>query len=110
MQSPEAVELFRLYQRQLLFQILESTRDELKRFGVADSKLQEATEAVAFAAIWAFEQFDVTGPDFVPAHPLVAFTRTRDPKLVTGAGGTYMHELVPGATEEVFEGRKWNEP
>jgi hypothetical protein len=91
-------------QLRVLTELLTSIRDGLRAAGVADEDvLYEATGKIGFSVASIIDGSRVMEHDGSPVVPFLAFVNERNGTNLTAAeGGSWMHEYVFGAVDDVF--------
>ena len=101
--------LFDRNERCFMREIVLSIKDNLKKIGCPESKLQDATYAIAFTFASALDNCaGMMDSGNRPCRPVLTFeTEPFDyTKLVARSGGTYMHEYIYDIVDEVFIKKK----
>ncbi len=95
-------------QMRLLKEIITSVRSELHGAGVTDDEiLYEATSNIAFAVAAIVDGSRVMDLDGEEVVPVLTFAKERNGTDLIGAeGGSWMHEYVFGAIDEIFDGEE----
>lgn len=99
-------------QLRLLEEIIASVRDGLRQAGVSDSQaLYEATEKISFSVAAVIDGSRIMDLDGARVIPVLSFAKKRNDaeELVGAEGGSWMHEYVSGAVDEVFESESEDE-
>lgn len=95
-----------VYQALMVQQIVGEVRDRLEAVGIQGSALRDLVEGIAFdvGAIVDGSASVSTDDDDSPLTPFLGFAigRMRDRLLLPAAGGSSLHEFVPGAVDQEF--------
>jgi len=91
-------------QLRMLAEIVRAVRDGLREAGVEDEQvLYDATGNICFSVCAIIDGSCEMSLDDVPVVPLLTFATERNGQdLVAAEGGSWMHEYVFSAVDEVF--------
>ena len=95
------------YQALLMTEVVRSVRQRLEAGGVRGKQLRELVTHIAFDVGAILDGSQVVSTDDDHLVPFLGFAegRMRDQLLLShGGGGSSLHEFVPGAVKDEFEG------
>ena len=98
-------EKYESFQDCVLEYIVMSIRESLAGNGVADDKIQDITGEIAFSIGAIIDSSRIMVKDGEDVLPFLTFLKSEKDRdtLIVNEGGTYIHELAYGVTNEIFE-------
>ena len=99
------------YQETVLKSIIESIRATLENSEINKKRIEDLTGSLAFGISAIIDASQDMGTGQNPVLPFLTFSKDfeeRDTLIVNKQGGSFMHEMVYGCINEVFE-EEYNE-
>jgi len=93
------------FQGHILCEIIKSTKEILEEKGVPEELIYDITGDLSFricAIIDSSAVMEVDGEDVLPFLTFSKSSERRD-TVIANDGGSYMHEMIYGFTDEIFE-------
>lgn len=96
---------FDKFQEHVLAEIIKSTKNILEEKGVPENVIYDITGDLSFQICAIIDSSSVMEIDGEEVLPFLTFSKSRKERntIIVNDGGSYMHEMVFGFVDEIFE-------